>query len=73
VDRNEFKEKLKAIGITQKKFASITGQGYSTVKNWNSIPQWVEVMVRYMEVISGLKNIDTTLHRWSKLHDQIKI
>ena len=73
MDRKEFKEKLKKIGINQKKFAAISGQGYSTVKNWDSVPKWVEVILNYMEVFNSLNNIDTSLYKLDNLRDKIKV
>lgn len=48
-------------------------QGYSTVENWNSVPQWAEVLLNYMEVFNGLSHIDNTLHRLDDLRDEMRL
>jgi len=61
LDREKFKKKLKNIGITQKKFANITGYGYSTVKGWEDTPRWVSVVLDYMEILIKLSQMDESL------------
>lgn len=59
--RENFKYRLKNIELNQKNFAKITGYGYSTVKGWESIPQWVDVVLNYMEVFHKMRSVDKAL------------
>ena len=61
MDRKTFKNKLKTLGISQKEFATLTGCAYSTVKNWQDIPKWADVLLNYMETFSKLQKIKNTL------------
>ena len=73
MNRKTFKEKLKAIGVTQKEFAMLTGCAYSTVKNWGDIPKWAGVLLVYMEACKGLGNISSALNACRDLERKIKI
>lgn len=71
--REDFKKRLKDIGISQKQFAEITGYGYSTVKNWEHIPRWVSVLLNYMEAFHKITNIDESLYILGNLSEQIEM
>ena len=73
MDRENFKRKLKNIGITQKEFANFTGCAYSTVKNWENTPKWVDILLNYMEIFHELHNIESILHALSKFKKEINI
>ncbi len=73
MNRENFKRKLKAIGITQKEFAALTGCAYSTVKNWENTPKWADVLLRYMEVFHRLHNIENVLHLLSEFKREINV
>jgi len=73
MNREDFKNRLKNIGINQKKFAVLTGYGYSTVKNWDPIPKWVDVTLSYMEAFHKLHNLDQTLHILGELKEELGI
>lgn len=65
MNRLSFKKKLKEVGLSQKKFANITGYAYSTVKGWEDTPKWVSVVLEYVEVIGELSQINESLKRVS--------
>ncbi len=59
--RDDFKKRLKEIGISQKMFASVTGYGYSTVKGWETIPRWANVVLDCLDLLLQLGTIDYAL------------
>lgn len=68
--REDFKTRLKEIGITQKSFAIATGYGYSTVKGWKTIPRWVNVVLDCLEVMIEVESIDDSLRALTKLNNK---
>jgi hypothetical protein len=42
VTKKEFKELLKRAGLNQKRFAEVSNVSYNTIRNWQTIPSWVE-------------------------------
>jgi predicted transcriptional regulator len=73
MNRENFKRKLKSIGISQKEFAALTGCAYSTVKNWENIPKWADVLLVYMEACQGLRDIGGALNACMKIEEEMKI
>ena len=59
MNKKDFKEKLRRIGLTQKKFASIVDYSYSAVKGWQTVPRWAEMIIDYLEV---LHKVDKAVH-----------
>ncbi len=60
MNKEEFKKKLKALGVTQKEFAQMTGHGYSTVKGWKMLPKCAEIILLFIELRMGLDDVDKT-------------
>ncbi len=73
MNKKEFKQKLKNIGFNQKKFATLTGCGYSTVKGWESTPKWVELVINYIEVMYKINDIDEAAKSISSLKDKVQL
>jgi hypothetical protein len=73
MDRKDFKLRLKNIGISQKKFAILTGYGYSTVKSWDTIPKWVDIVLSYMEAFHKLQKIDKSLHMLDGIREELNV
>jgi len=70
--KHVFKKRLKEIGISQKKFASITGHGYSTVKGWKTIPVWANVVLDCLDLLAHIGSIDDTLRSLEDLHRKVQ-
>jgi len=70
--REHFKKRLKEIGINQKIFASVTGYGYSTVKGWETIPRWVNVVLDCLDALTQLGAIDSALKSIDSLHIKVQ-
>jgi len=48
--KTEFKILLKRAGLNQKKFAQIANISYNTVRNWQTIPSWVNpFLINYIK------------------------
>lgn len=56
MDKNEFNNKIRELGLTRNKFAVIANISYGTIANWGctkkdgsmyNIPSWVEPMLTY--------------------------
>lgn len=67
-----FKKRLKEIGISQKSFASITGYGYSTVKGWQTIPSWANIVLDCLDLLSCIGSIDDTLKSLEDLNRKVQ-
>ena len=72
MNKQLFKEKLKDIGLTQKKFAQLVGYSYSAVKGWKEIPKWVDVILTYMELVNKMSFIGESLYQLEDIKDKIK-
>lgn len=46
----EFREKLRDLDLTITEFAKTCGVGYSTAKDWKSIPKWVPLLLDYIHI-----------------------
>jgi hypothetical protein len=57
--KEEFKQKLQHLNLTQEKFAKLFELGYSTVKGWKTTPIWVEYVLEYLELSSNLSSIES--------------
>jgi len=56
----EFKEKLKKLNITQKKFAEIIGYNDSTIRKWakkDEVPKFIEIILEYFEELKKRNEI----------------
>ncbi len=51
--REVFIEKLEALELTQKEFASLIGYSYQAVKQWRdqTIPPWVPLVLDHFEIL----------------------
>ena len=58
MEKEEFKQKLKNLELTQEKFAKLFELGYSTVKGWKRVPVWVEYVLDYLELVANLNDIE---------------
>lgn len=56
--KEEFKQKLENLGLTQEKFAILFELGYSTVKGWKETPVWVEYVLDYIELANNFNDIE---------------
>ncbi len=52
--KDQFKNKLKNLSMSQNDFSKLTGCAYITIKRWkdNRIPLWVDYVLSYMEIKS---------------------
>ncbi len=56
----KFKEKLKKLNITQKKFAEIIEYNDSTIRKWSKkgeVPKFVEIILEYFEELKEKNEI----------------
>ncbi len=70
--RDDFKKRLKEIGINQKMFASATGYGYSTVKGWETIPKWANIVLDCLDILIQLGTIDDALKSLESLNGKVQ-
>jgi len=70
--RDDFKQRLKDIGINQKIFASVTGYGYSTVKGWKTIPRWVGIVLDCLDVLMQIGTIDDALKTFQGINSKVQ-
>jgi hypothetical protein len=70
--KEEFKDRLKEIDLTQENFAKLFGIGYSTVKGWKITPIWVEYVLDYLELASYMNNIENAKLEVKKSFDKRK-
>jgi len=70
--RDTFKKRLKEIGINQKIFASVTGYGYSTVKGWETIPRWANIVLDCLEILIQLGTIDDALKSLGMINGKVQ-
>ena len=70
--RDDFKKRLKDLGINQKIFASVTGYGYSTVKGWKTIPRWVGVVLDCLDILIQLGTIDEALKSFQGINSKVQ-
>jgi len=57
----EFKNKLRELEITQKKFAEIIGYDSSSIRKWakkDNIPKFAEIILKYIECLKCLNKFD---------------
>ncbi len=72
MQKDTFKKRLKEIGISQKKFASITGHGYSTVKGWQTIPAWANIVLDCLDLLAHIGSINNTLKSLEDLNGKVQ-
>jgi len=70
--RDDFKQRLKDIGINQKIFASVTGYGYSTVKGWKTIPRWAGIVLDCLDILMQLDTIDDALKSFQGINSKVQ-
>lgn len=69
--KEEFKNRLKTIGSSQKKFALLTDYGYSTVKAWETIPHWANLVLMYMELTYKLHTLESTFIELEGIREKV--
>ena len=52
VQKAEFREKLRVLGLSQKRFAQKIGVSHSTVLHWSTVPEYAE---QYVELLISAK------------------
>lgn len=65
MDKDQFQNRLKELGINKQDFSEICGVSYSTVTNWGVlrdgkpmvVPNWVEPFLNYYEKAKKLEYI----------------
>lgn len=70
--KEDFKQKLENLELTQEKFAKLFGLGYSTVKGWKDTPVWVEYVLEYLELATNLNDIENAKTRVKNSNGKIK-
>jgi|GEM_PF-1497074 len=52
---DEFRRKLRDLDWTIAKFSKKCGIGYSTAKDWKITPDWVPLVLNYIEITEKIK------------------
>lgn len=69
LSKEEYKNSLKRIRITQKEFAKLCGIAESTAKGWfgsREFPYWAELILRQMEQIQKYKKAAASFREMSE-------
>lgn len=53
--KDDFRERLADLQISIKEFSSICGIGYSTAKDWKTIPKWVPLVLSQIKIMKQMK------------------
>lgn len=61
MNKHQFDEKLRKLGLSKKEFAKLTHVSYYTISNWNDttkpIPKWVDSWLVYYEKSKKLDSL----------------
>lgn len=70
--KDEFKQRIKKLNLTQENFAELFNQGYSTVKGWKVPPVWVDYILDYLELSNQLSEAEISKQKIKDLNQKVQ-
>lgn len=71
MNRKDFNDKLKMLGLTKEEFAELIEYSYSGVRRWKVLPKWVIMILDHMELLKNISSENKAKKNLLELSDKV--